>query len=270
MKPNLQSISRIPRILVFPDRCFGEESTYRASLFILALTLFFLFLVGQRMVYGYYQNPYTRLLAVMEAGDRVDKMMAAAPDEARDQVRERITDRLVGNRNPLFGAVVITATGILFILLVLEAWLIYTILAQFFGAQEQRKEGRRPTLYLLFYAFHPLALRKVLEGIVMLLRNPDSAANALTLQAFREASRVTFSLAAFLPASLRGTLPYNLLAFFTDPFLIWCFVVLVLGGRAIYRMPTKSAFAQAGILMVLLSIQNHFLRTAGVQLGILL
>ena len=270
MKPLLHSLIRIPRILVFPDRTFGEENTYRASLFTLALTLFFLFLVGERMVYGYYQNPYTRLLAVMEAEDRVDKMMAAAPDEAREQVRERVTQRLIGNTNPIFGAVVITVSGISFILLVLEAWLIYTLLSQFFGAQEERKEGRRPTMHLLFYAFHPLALRKVLEGIVMILKNPDHAANALTLRGFREASRVTFSLAAVLPTSLRGTLPYNLLAFFTDPFLIWCFIVLILGGRGIYRMPARNTFAHAAILMVILGIQNHFLRSAGIQWGILL
>jgi hypothetical protein len=270
MKPLLSTLIRIPRILVFPDRAFDRQSTYRASLFTLALMLFFLFLIGERMVYGYYQNPYTRLLAVMEAEERVDKVMAAAPDEARQQVRERITERLIGNTSPLFGAAAITASGISFILLALEAWLIYALLAQFFGAEEEKKEGRRPTLYLLFYAFQPLALRKVLEGIVMLLKNPNDAANALTLQGFREASRVTFSLAAFLPAPLRGTLPYNLLAFFTDPFLIWCFIVLILGGRAIYRMPTRNSLAQAGILIVILGIQNHFLRSAGIQWGILL
>lgn len=270
MKAAFIHLAKIPAALLYPDRIFDDNRIYRGTVVPLALILFLLFVVGERLVYGYYQNPFTRLLAALEADQRVSRLMAAAPEEAREQVRGRMTDRLLGNRSRYFGAVTITLTGLLFMVLILETWVVMAVLSQFFGGQEERKLGRRPSVYLAFYAFVPLAVRKLIEGVLMTVRDPGLAANALTLDMFRQSSRVSFSLAVFLPQEAAGSLLANLVAFYTDPFLLWCFAILVMGAREVYRIRLRNAFWLAAGCMIVLGAQNHLLRALGLQWGVLL
>ena len=248
----------ISKALFFPDRTFAEKKTYQCSIPLLLLLLFLLFIIGERMTFGYYQNPYVRILAVTEAEDLVDRIMAPAPDEAKTEARARIAERLTGNGNPVLNAVSITLSALVFVLIVLEVWVLISILSQFFGGQEQKLEGVKPSLFLAAYAFIPLALRKLLEGIVMMLKDPRVASNALTLDAFRELSSVKFSLFAVFPLDV-----------LTDPFFLWTALILAFGSKDVFKIPLKNAITLAGILILLLAVQNHLLRSLGLQLGVL-
>jgi hypothetical protein len=259
----------ISKALIFPDRTFAEKKTYQSSIPLLLMLLFLLFIIGERMTFGYYQNPYVRILAVTEAEDLVERIMAPAPDEAKAEARARIAENLIGNGNPILNAMSITLSSLVFILIVLEVWVLASILSQFFGGQEQKLEGAKPSLFLAAYASIPLALRKLLEGIVMMLKDPRVASNALTLEAFRELSSVKFSLLAVFPLIGAGDWVRNLLDALTDPFFLWTALILAFGSKDVFKIPLKNAITLAGILILLLAVQNHLLRSLGLQLGVL-
>jgi len=128
--------------------------------------------------------------------------------------------------------------GVWFVVSVLELWLLGLIATQFFGGQEERgADGLRPSLGLFFAASLPLALRRLLTGIVAAVRSPDAALNALTLSEYREAAAVRLDLLSLAGVRDAAPLVAAFLRPLTDPFVLWAIVILVLGGREVYRLP---------------------------------
>jgi hypothetical protein len=259
-----KSLHAVARSLVFPRETFGGTDVYRTPPLALFLLLFGLVVVGQRFVTGYYQNPEARLLALNETDARLGSLMAGAPPEAQAQMRDRMVSSLLGNENGFWNAVSILLSGVGWLVFPLELWLLCSVVTQFFGGQEERA-GRsvRPSLQLFLVAFLPLGVRKLLGGLLLSLRDPQAATNALTLTEFRRLSEVRFDFYSWVARTpVPGVLDvYLRLA--TDPFVLWMMWVLVVGGSVVYQLPFRSSLLQAILLLAILGLQSYFLGTAG-------
>jgi hypothetical protein len=261
-------ISAVPQALLRPDRAFAERSVYRVPKPLLVLVLFLLYVIGQRLVVGYDQNAQAKELALREADARMSGFMANAPPEQQARAREQIVGSILGERSGVITAVGIVFQGLFFLLLFLEMWLVCTIITQFFGGQEDRHGFDRPSVTLFLVGFFPLAFRKLLEGIVLSFKNPEAAANALTLSEYRTVSAVRFDLFSLLPVHGVPDLPASLARVVTDPFFLWAFVVVTLGGRAVFRLSMKSAVTQSLILVMILGLQSMLLSRIGLTMEI--
>jgi hypothetical protein len=255
--------SAIVQALVRPDHAFSGKALYRIPKSVLLLVLFVLYLVGARFAVGYDQNAHAKQLALVEADSRMNTFMTNAPPEEQARARERMVGSVLGNQSGLFTSISVVFSGLFFLLVLVESWLVTTILTQFFGGQEERHGRDRPSLTLFLIAFLPLALRKIIEGAVLSFRNPEASANALTLTDYRAVSAVHLDLFSLLgPQGVPGFVA-ALARFLTDPFFLWALAVIALGGREVFRLPLKSAVTQSLILVVLLALQAALLRSIG-------
>lgn len=256
------------RALVRPDLGF-QDTVKPAAIPLLLLALFLTYCAGERLVAGYYQNPYMSSLAVLEVQSRIDAVMFGAPPEARERAKDQMLGSLLGASSRLFRSVSIVASSAVFLLLVLEAWLIHAVLSQFFGAQEERlATGTRPSQLLFLVAFLPLSFRKLVEGLLMALKDPATAANALTLAEYRRLSRVSFSLLDRLTLNGLPAVPMYLLRSLTDPFFLWTLLILILGGREVYRVTLRSSAVMGLFIVALIALQAALLQSIGIQWGI--
>jgi hypothetical protein len=258
------ALASIPQALVRPDTAFSKSDVFRFPKPVIALFLFLLYVLGLRLAAGFDQNPHAKELAVAEVAARLGAMMANAPPEAQKKVRDQALSQILGSQGGIMTAVSIVISGLLFVGLILELWLLCAIVTQFFGGQEERHGRERPSLTLFMTAFLPLALRKLLQGIVLSFRNPEIASNALTLTEYRSMSAVRFDLFSFLPPLGLPSFVATLLKFATDPFVIWTFAVLAFGGREIYRISMKSAVGQSAVLLLILCLQFTLFARIGI------
>jgi hypothetical protein len=254
----------LARSLVLPRETFGGADVYGTSPLAIALLLFGLFVVGQRFVTGYYQNPEARLLALSEADARLGSLMTGAPPEVQAEMRDRMVRSLLGNEGGFLNAVSIVLAGVGWMVFPLELWLLCSVVTQFFGGQEERA-GRpvRPSLQLFLVAFVPLAVRKLLGGVLLALRDPGAAANALTLTEYRRLSEVRFDFYSWIVRTPAPGIGDTYLRLFTDPFVLWTLWVLVVGGSVVYRLHLKSSLLQIVLLLAILGLQSYLLGSAG-------
>lgn len=251
--------------LVRPDLAFRGSGALPHRPFAVVLLLFALSVAGQRLVSGYDQNPDVQLLALGEVESRLGTLMQAAPPEARQQARDRMLRMLGGARGTALISVSVVTSGVAFVLLALEAWLLLSVLAQFAGGEERRGPSgeRRDSLLLVLVAFVPLALRKLAEGVVMSFKDPALAANALTLADYRALSKVRFDLWELAGLPALPPLPAYLLRRLTDPFSLWSLCILVVGGTAVWRMQVHKTLVQAAVLLVVLAAQSALFAAVG-------
>ena len=233
---------------------------------VLLILLFLLAVTGQRLTADYYRNPDAMILAAVEVDDRLGSFMISAPPEAREQARRQMLAAITGGENRIMSSLSIAFAGVGFLLIVIEVWLVCSILSQFFGGQEKRSGPltRRPSFSLIITAFTPLGLRKLIEGILMSFRDPEAAANALTYSEYREMSRINFDFFSIF-APLR--LPYfflYIIRHLTDPFFLWFLLLLVLGGSQVYKIPLKSSIILSLLLLIVLSLQQTLFHTIGI------
>jgi hypothetical protein len=256
---------------VFPEQAFESGVSYQVPFAILLFALFLIFTLGQRWVVGYYRNPYVVVLAASEVEEFIQTWLPGAPEAAKERFRERRTRFLIGSEDPLPTAAGIVGSGVLFVFFIFELWFLHSILARFAGGQEEAPvKGRiRPSLFLLAYAFFPLALRKFFEGLIMFLSDPRAASNVLSLDGFRWASRVSFSPASLLPRSFLEGLAGSYLETATDPFFVWTIFIILWGGRSILRVSLRSAALQVGVLFLLWAAQNYLFRSLNLSWGVL-
>jgi hypothetical protein len=236
----------------------------------IAIVLFLLYVIGQRLVNGYDQNPAVQLLAIGEVETRIGSLMTGAPAEVQDQARSRMVQALLGGGSTALASISILASGLGFLILAMEVWLVLSVLAQFAGGEEERSaDGRhRNSLLFVLVAFVPLALRKLAEGLVMSLKDPAVAANSLTLSDYRELSKVHFDLYGLLHLPRLPAFPDYLLRSATDPFSLWFLCILVVGGTRIYRMPLPKTALQVLLLLVVLAAQSALFAAIGLPLEI--
>jgi hypothetical protein len=196
---------------------------------------------------------------------RFGSFFSGAPAQVQDRARERMGAAALGAASGPALALTLALRGAGFVLSVIELWLLGLIATQFFGGQEERgADGLRPSLGLFIAASVPLAVSRFLAGIVAALRGPEAAMNALTLTDFRAAAAVRFDLLSL--AGLRD--PASFVAAFvrplTDPFVLWAIVILLLGGREVFRLPMKGAVGQVLVLVAVAGLQSWLLGRAGI------
>jgi hypothetical protein len=262
----LRSFAAFPRALVRPDLAFAGQEAHRLPKLLLVFVLFLVYVTGERLVQGYYQNAHAKTLSILETEARMGGLMQNAPSQVQAQVRGQVLDSVLGARSGLLTSVSIAASGVGFLLVLLELWLVSTVASQFFGGQEERRGKDRASWPLFLVAFAPLAIRKLLGGILLALRNPDVAANALTLTDYRRLSEIRFDLFSLLAGTAANGLPAFLAAMarsLSDPFFLWTFAILCYGGREVYRVPLRSAVLLSLVLVVTLSLQTALFVKAG-------
>lgn len=262
----LRPFAFLAQALFSPTRAYTETQDNRYYSVVLLVLLFLLTVTGQRLVTGYYRNPDARILAAVEVDDRISGLMVGAPPEAREQARQQMLASVMGNESRVISSLSITLAGAGFLITLIEAWFICSILSQFFGGQEKRSGPliRRPSFSLIITTFTPLALRKLIEGILMSCKDPEFAANALTYSEYREVSRIHFDFFSMI-GSLR--LPYffdYILRNLTDPFFLWFLFLLILGGSRVYQVPLKHSIILSLLLMTVLGLQQTLLHTIGI------
>jgi hypothetical protein len=251
--------------LVAPDRAFTGSRAERIPKAGASLLAFLLVVAGARLGVGVELTPQSQVLAMAEFDARFGSFFSGAPAAAQAQARERMSRAALGSSSGPALALTLALRGATFVLSVIELWLLGLIATQFFGGQEERgADGLRPSLGLFLAASLPLALRRLLAGAVAVLRSPAAALNALTLSEYRKAAAVRFDLLSL--AGVRDPSPFvaAFLRPLTDPFVLWTIVILVLGGREVYRLPMKGAIGQVLVLVAVAGLQAWLLGKAGI------
>jgi hypothetical protein len=251
--------------LFVPDRAFAGSGAERIPKAGASVLVFLLVVAGARLGIGVELTPQSQGLAMAEFDARFGSFFSGAPAEVQARARERMGAAALGSTSGLALAFTLALRGAGFVLSVIEAWLLGLIATQFFGGQEERgADGRRPSLGLFLAASVPLALRRLLAGGVSALRSPEAAMNALTLSEFRAAAAVRLDLLSL--AGVRDPAPF-VAAFvrpLVDPFVLWAIVILLLGGREVYRLPMKGAAGQVLVLVAIAGLQSWLLGRAGI------
>ncbi|MGA2975953.1 MAG: YIP1 family protein [Spirochaetia bacterium] len=255
----------LPAALIRPDRTFAGREVYRLPKVLLVLALFVVYVAGERLVQGYYQNEHAKTLAILEVDSRMSGIMQNAPSQVQRQMRDQMLDAIVGQRSALTTAFSIAFSGVGFLLILVEMWVVSAVASQFFGGQEERRGRDRQSWTLFLVVFFPLALRKLAAGIVMSLRNPEAAANALTLADYRRLSAVRFDFFSLLPIGGVNTFLATVASILTDPFFLWALAILCFGGREVYRMRMKSSIFLSLVLVGVFSLQVALLARIGVS-----
>lgn len=268
-------MKQIFRALTRPERAFGDHATFRVSRFALVLILFGLYIIGTELVASFYANPYVAGVALQDAERRAGQYLfgpqAQGPPSKGSQPGSRQSGSNAGNggnanggpsrfrpsagvASPAAVAVSVVVQSIAFVALAYICWFALTIFTQFLGGEEARagRERHRHSNYLILYAWIPLGIRRVLEGILIHLQDPQAAWSAPSVAAYRRDSAITFGLSSLLPVSGLPAALASLLASLTDPFMIWTVVILTAGGRSVFRLKTASAFVQAAFVFFLI------------------
>ena len=255
----------LPAALVRPDRTFASREIYAIPKVLLILSLFVLYVAGERLVQGYYQNAHAKTLALLEVDSRMGGFLQNAPAQVQRQARDQMLDSILGRRSAMMTAFGIAFSGVGFLLVLLESWIVSAVACQFFGGQEEKTGRGRPSGTLFVVAWFPLALRRLLSGIIMSLRSPDAASNALTLADYRKLSAVRFDLYSLLRLPNLGPFLSAIATMVTDPFFLWTLAIIWFGGREVYHMPLRSAVLLTVVLVVLLGLQSALLGRIGVS-----
>jgi hypothetical protein len=263
----LLRVKSLAEALIRPDRAFRQGGLASIRPLSIAIVLFLLYAIGQRLISGYDQNPDIQLLAIGEVETRIGSLMTAAPADVQNQTRSRMVQALLGGGSTVLASFSIVASALGFLILAMEVWLVLSVLAQFAGGEEERgADGRhRKSMLFVLVAFIPLALRKLAEGLVMAFKDPAVAANSLTLSDYRELSKVHFDLYGLLRLPHLPAFPGYLVRSATDPFSLWFLCILVVGGTRIYRMPFAKTLLQALLLLVVLAAQSTLFATIGLS-----
>jgi hypothetical protein len=248
-----------------PDRAFAGGGAERIPKAGVCILVFLLVVAGARLGAGTELTPQSQSLAMAEFDARFGSFFSGAPASVQAQARERMGAAALGSSSGLALAFTIALRGAGFVLSVIELWLLSLIATQFFGGQEERgADGRRLSLGLFLAASVPLAVSRLLAGIVAALRSPEAAMNARTLSEFRAAAAVRFDLLSL--AGARDPAPF-VAAFvrpLTDPFVLWAIVILLLGGKEVFRLRMKGAVGQVLVLVAVAGLQSWLLGKAGI------
>ena len=259
----IRGVFAVPGALIRPDRAFAGRDVYQLSATILILALFLCHIVGGRLVQGYFQNAHAKTLAIAEADARMSGLLANAPPEVQTRARTQMLSSILGKGSSVITSFGIVVSGVEFVALCAELWLVSLVAAQFFGGQEERHGKPRASWILFLVAFIPLALRSLLTGVLMTLGNA-SAQNAITLEDYRRLSIPSLDLYSILHGGLPWPFAAALARFLTDPFFLWSFAILVAGGRSVFRIPLRGAIWLVAVLVVVLSLQTALLARIGV------
>jgi hypothetical protein len=264
-KRMIREIVAVPGALFRPDRAFAERNVYRLPRSILLLTLFVCYTIGERLVQGFFQNAHAKTLALLGADAQLSALLANAPAQMQAQARSQMLSSILGQGSTMITALGIVLAGVGFLAVCAELWLVTMVASQFFGGQEDRHARPRPSWVLFQVAFIPLALRKLLSGLLLMFGSAAAASNALTLSDYRRLSMPKLDFYSLLSVRLPWPFFEACLRFLSDPFFLWTCVILCLGGRAVYRIPLRNVVALVLVLVLLLSLQSALLARLGIS-----
>ncbi len=245
--------------LVAPDKSFKREEQFFVSRFLLFLLIFVLVFTGSVLTQKFFANDTMRALTLEEAGRRIEKMMANAPKEQREEATRRVLESQgAGGIGVMMVAGLILSAAV-WPLFVLEVWFLGIILMQFLGGEEKpvgAKKHRR-SLCLALYAVLPLALQAVGKGVVYYFKDPADIGSVLTLREYTDAAEVSFSLFALLDiGAVSGFIKY-LAGNLTNPFCLWSFAVAVFGGKNVFAVRSGKMAIAVSIIFVLIGLQSR-------------
>lgn len=255
--------------LATPDSAFKEEKTYRVSRVLLLLSLFLLHSVGSELVAHFYTTPYVMGLVAQQRATAGSQFSFGPPG---GQGGQHGPAQGQTSQTPMAAAqaIGVVVQSLVFVLLSIVLWWLLIIFVQFLGGEEEKTHAgpHRNSKYLVTYAWIPLALRRLFEGLLVQLQDPSAAWSAVNLTDYRRASAVNFSPLALLklsnlPAPI-SYLAYNL----TDPFFLWFLFVIVYGGKTIFRLSMRGAAVLGGFVVVVLFLLRLTFAAIGIQTGV--
>ena len=245
--------------LIAPDRSFGRENLFTVSRFLLFGLIFALVFAGSVLTQKFMQNETMQTLSIAETTRRIEKMMANAPKERRDEAIQRAIQTQSSGRLSVMMVVRLVFGPAIWLAFVLEVWFLGIILMQFFGGEEKpvgTKKHRR-SLYLALYGVAPLAFQALIRGLVYFFKDPTAIGNVLTLDEYMEAAEVSFSLIALLGigglAGFAKYLAHNL----TNPFCLWALAVAFFGGRSVFAVRSRKIALAVFVIFVLVGLQGR-------------
>ncbi len=253
--------------LATPDSAFSQERTYRVSRVLLLLSLFLLHSVGSELVAHFYTTPYVMGLVAQQRENANNQFAFGPPGGQGGQHGPAQTAQPPMAAAQAIGVVI---QSLIFVLLSLVLWWLLIIFVQFLGGEEEKTHAgpHRNSKYLVTYAWIPLALRRLFEGLLVQLQDPSAAWSAANLADYRQASAVNFSPLALLRISGLPTPLTHLLYNLTDPFFLWFLFVIVYGGKTVFRLSMRGAVVLGGFVVVLLFLLRLTFAAIGIQMGV--
>lgn len=262
------NVLSLPHALFRPDRAFAESAVFGIPKSLLVILIFLLCVVGQRLSIDFTSSAHGKELQLLEGETRLSTLMGSAPPEAQANARDAMVGSVLGKQSGLISAIGVAESAVVSLLLCLEMWLVGMVVSQFFGGQEDRRGRDRHSLTLFLVAFIPIALRRLVAGIVLAMKDPDAAANALTYKDYLAVGAPRFDLVSLIGVhGLPGFLS-ALAAVLTNPFSLWTFAIVTFGARHVYRMSFRGALGLSAVLVLILSLQAALLASVGVTMEI--
>jgi len=259
-------------VLASPDRAFEDERTYHVSRVLLVLLLFLIHSAGSELIARFYATPYmTGLVSQQQANDATHFAFGPPPGQGGATGPGARRTQVTGASNgPILQALGVVIQSSLFVLLSLITWWLLVIFIQFLGGEEAKTAAgpHRNSRYLVSYAWFPLALRRLTQGILINLQDPRAAWSAFDVAHYRRASEISLSPLSLaqlppLPAPIAYLL-YNL----TDPFYLWFLFLIVYGGMAVFRLSFRGAILQGGFVVAMLYLLQTIFAVIGIHTGV--
>ncbi len=268
-------MSAFVNAFVLPERAFGDERTYHISRVLILLLLFVLYATGSALVARFYATPYVAGL-VMQQRETANARFAFGPPPGRGPGGQSTQNGRSGlataaaTPSPVVRSIGIVVRSLLFLLSPLLTWWLLVIFVQFLGGEEEKTEQgpHRNSRYLLWYAWIPLALRRLAEGVLIQFQDPAAAWSALNLEQYRRQSAVSFSLLSVIRLpdlpQIASYLLYNL----TDPFFLWFLFIIAYGGKTVFRISQKKGYVIAGFVLTVLYLERVVFAAVGISTGV--
>ena len=267
----MSSVGALWGALVSPDRTLADDRTFKTPRIVPFLLILALALAGTALALRFSSSPALRDLTTREVLARLDRMMASAPPEQREEAR-RQTLASLQNQSPVVAFVSAGAFVIAqWLLSIVQIWLLFILVPQFMGGEEQPVETRRHrrTQYLALFACVPLALQELLRGVVLSVMDPSRLANVTTLAELQRAAEVNFSIPFLAGLTLIGTpevlrgVVFNL----TNPFVLWAAYVLIWGGASVLRISRLKTAIAGAVVFALFTVEGALLAQVGRLFG---
>jgi len=198
----------------------------------------------------------------IEAGyKQAVKMNPSLTDADKEEVRSMIQEELERPYQKVLTIVSTVIGGLFSVVGVIIFWVYVMLFFRFIGGEEdpvelETKKGikvkkHRRSFYLAAYAFIPIAISAVINGIILISRNPDYYLNMLTMADLIEKMNAPLSLYTLL---FNADLPLWIELFlntFTSPFYWWFGYIMVMGSKEILRVPPKKSIILIIIYLLL-------------------
>jgi len=257
----LQTLKRLPQALIHPGDFFSNDQYIKGSLFAILAVYALIVLGGSLCSLKIMSNESFRDFQVEAGYKQALKMNPSLTDEDKAEVKRVIRAEMEKPYQKII-TYVSTILGALLSMVGIVIFWVYMMLAfRFIGGEEtpveiESKKGikvkkHRRSFYLAAYAFIPLGLAALMNGIMIISRNPDYYLNMLTMADVMDKMNAPFSLYTLL---INADLPLWIELFLntlTSPFHWWFGYIVVTGAKEVLRVPPKKSIILVVIYLLL-------------------